>query len=167
MADRTRFTGGGNARDCHSQKRAVWSMQHRLRVATSRIAGWGVFATKHIGVHDVIAEYMGEVVSGVVRLLLRCHTRRFASPAFMAAAATQLCSLVCSPRRVVGPGSGRRRARAQVQRRGPQGLHVPHQRHRGESCVPLPHWLSSDGFYIGWLRRPLTCVPAPLPRHRL
>ena len=107
VADRTRFAGVGMPVGCHLQKRAVWSMQHRLRVATSRIAGWGVFATKHIGVHDVIAEYMGEVVSGVVRLLLRCHTRRFASPAFMAAAATQLCSLVCSPRRVVGPGSGR------------------------------------------------------------
>ena len=27
--------------------------------------------------------------------------------------------------------------------------------------------LSCGGFYVGWLRRPLTCVPAPLPRHRL
>ena len=48
------------------QERARWSMLHRLRVSASRIAGWGVFATRYIGTDDVIAEYVGEVVSGVV-----------------------------------------------------------------------------------------------------
>jgi len=46
-------------------------MQHRLRVGVSRIAGWGVFATQRIGMHDVIGEYRGEVVSGTVRRCLR------------------------------------------------------------------------------------------------